>query len=61
MENTVVTAVTTFAETVTGALPLDTVASVMGVAVAAPLIIFLFRWGAGMVLSRARKGLQGRM
>lgn len=61
MENTVVTAVTTFAETVTSALPLETVAAVMGVAVAAPLIIFLFRWGAGMVLSRARKGLQGRM
>lgn len=61
MENAVVDSVTTFATTVTEALPLGTIAAVMGVAVGAPLVIFLFRWGAGMVLSRARKGLQGRM
>ena len=61
MENTVVDAVSTFATTVTEALPLGTIAAIMGTAIAAPLVIFLFRWGAGMVLSRARKGLQGRM
>lgn len=57
----VVQAVTQFGETVTSAISLQTVASILGVAITAPLAIFLFRWGINMLMSRLKRGLRGRM
>lgn len=64
MENTAVTvteAVQTFAEQVTNSINLGEVATILGIAIAVPLSIYLFRWGANLVLSRVRKGMKGRM
>ena len=64
MENTVspvVTAVQSFATQVTESIDLSTVASIMGIAVAGVISIFLFRYGASFVLSKVRNALHGRI